>query len=364
VSDALCPHCGQPHAPEVAFCPTTGRPVGEASANAAPTTPLGASGAAAADGVPDKGVADILKEAYGLYRTHARALLMTCALLFVPASLVKSCALSMIAAPAMAGVRAMEWNAGGAAHELESSERALQDAYSRHADGDTIRRLQAENARHLEEIARRGADAAGVAMGSFTLWMLSLMGTMITAFFLYGIILPLTNGALTISVADRVLGGSAGWREVWMLLFRRLRLLLSAVIPAALLVALGYACLAVPGMVLGLLFAFVSPVVLIEGLGGRAALRRSIELARGDWLRLALLIIVMGALCGLAQILAYSLIPSSAVFISSLLGDLIIMVLLPVPILGVVLLYFDIRRKREGFTDDRLRADLAALQSA
>jgi hypothetical protein len=54
----------------------------------------------------------------------------------------------------------------------------------------------------------------------------------------------------------------------------------------------------------------------------------------------------------------------TAFFFGSLLSDLFTMVMLPVPVLGTVLLYFDIRRKRESFTDDHLRADLEALKIA
>jgi hypothetical protein len=180
--------------------------------------------------------------------------------------------------------------------------------------------------------------------------------------FLYGIIVPLTNGALTIAVADRFLGGEAGWREVWMLLFRRLDKLLAAVIPAALLIAVGFFCLFVPGVVLAVLFAFVSPVVLVEGLGGRAALRRSVDLVKFDWLRVALVAVAFGVLHAVARALGNALIPHSAVFLDSLFTDLVTMVLLPVPVLGTVLLYFDIRRKRENFDNDRLRSDLATLR--
>ena len=38
--------------------------------------------------------------------------------------------------------------------------------------------------------------------------------------------------------------------------------------------------------------------------------------------------------------------------------------MLPVPVLGTVLLYFDVRRKRDNFTHDNLRADLEALKGA
>jgi hypothetical protein len=264
--------------------------------------------------VPEKGVADLLSEAFQLYRAHAKPLLITCALLLVPASIIKSLALSAILGPTVA---------------LAAS-----------------------------------ADPSAALGGGLSVYLFGLLGTLVTAFFLYGIIVPLTNGALTISVADRVLGGHAEWREVWMLLFRRLGKLLSAVIPAAFLVAIGCVFFLIPGLVLALLFAFVSPVVLIEGIGGRAALERSVALVRSDWLRVTLVVLVFGLLRGIAQVVASALVPQSAIFASSLFGDLITMVLLPVPVLGMVLLYFDVRRKRDNFTPDNLRADLEALKGA
>jgi hypothetical protein len=316
-----------------------------------------------ADIQPDKGVADILKEAYEMYRKHARALLITCAVLFVPASLVKSCAVAAIMAPAAAAAANLEATAALQSDDLEASKQALQEAYKHNADAPTIDKLQAEQARLLKELGRRSTMAASAAMGSFTLFILGLLGTLVTAFFVYGVVVPLTNGALTITVADRILGGDAGWREVWMLLFRRLGPLLTAVIPAALLIAVGFVVLIIPGLVLGLLFAFVSPVVLIEGRRGRAALQRSAELVSSDWLRVAIMILVFGVMRWAAQIIAGILIPRSALFIGSLFGDLVTMIFLPLPVLGMVLLYFDIRRKRDNFTPDRLRADLDALKS-
>lgn len=262
---------------------------------------------------PEKGVADILVEAFGLYRTHAKPLLLTCALLFVPAAVINSLARAAILGPTVA-------------------------------------------------IAQTGDPA--VIAGSFWVYVLGLIGTLVTGFFLYGIIVPLTNGALTISVADRILGGNAGWREVWMLLFRRLGLLLSAVIPAAVVIAVGCVFFLIPGLICALFFAFVSPVVLIEGIGGRAALERSTSLVRSDWLRVALVMLAFALVRGVAQIVGTSLVAPGCIFFGSLLSDLVTMVLLPVPVLGAVLLYFDIRRKRDGFTPDHLRTDLDSLKSS
>jgi hypothetical protein len=307
----------------------------------------------------EKGVADLLVEAVNLYRAHARSLLTICALLFVPASLAKSCALATVS-PTLTAEYASQ--AAEIAAQAETTRRALIDAYAARADQETINRLQKAHNQQLEEVARRALAVAG-SPGRVVLWLLTALATLVTAFFLYGIIVPLTNGALTIAVADRILAGNAGWREVWMLLFSRVGKLLSAAIPAGLLIALGFVCLVIPGLVLVLLFAFVSPVVLVEGLSGRAALRRSVELVRADWLRVALMLIVLAALQMAAKFVAHLLIPSTAIFFESLLTDLLTMVLLPIPVLGVVLLYFDIRRKRDNFTPDNLRAALRATPS-
>ena len=263
---------------------------------------------------PEKGVADILGEAFQLYRAHAKPLLLTCALLFVPAAIINSMARAAILGPTLA-------------------------------------------------IAASSDPAAALA-SSLSVYLLGLLGTLVTAFFLYGIIIPLTNGALTSAAADRILGGQAEWREVWMLLFRRLGKLLSAVIPAAIVITLGCLFFVIPGLVLALFFTFVSPVVLIEGLGGRAALERSTTLVRSDWLRVALLLMTFAIVRFVAQLVANVFVAPSAIFVGSLLSDLFTMVMLPIPVLGTVLLYFDIRRKRDSFTNDNLRADLAALKDA
>jgi hypothetical protein len=263
--------------------------------------------------VPEKGVADLLVEAFRLYRAHAKPLLLTCAVLFVPAAIVNSLARSVILGPTVA--------------MLQSSDPA-------------------------------------VAGGTLGMHVLGVVGSLVTAFFLYGIVMPLTNGALTIAVADRVLGGNAGWREVWMLLFRRLGLLLTAVIPAAIVIAVGLAFFVIPGMVFALLFAFVSPVVLIEGIGGRAALERSTTLVRSDWLRVALVLIAFAVVRAVAQVIGTALVAPGSIFFGSLLCDLVTMVLLPVPVLGAVLLYLDIRRRKDNFTPDHLRSDLESLKSS
>ncbi|MEA2700051.1 MAG: hypothetical protein QOI66_4322, partial [Myxococcales bacterium] len=316
----------------------------------------GAPGSPAEARPEGKSVITLLREAFELYRTHAKALLLTCAILFVPASIAKSLALSAIMTPALMAGDYMNETAELGQRATEASRRALEQGIKDgKLDPAAVNEFSRQNARNFEELGRRSAVASGALTGWFTLLLLGVFGAMVTAFVLYGLVVPLTTGALTIAVADRILGGDASWSLVWRLLFRRLGRLLSAMIPAALLVALGFAAFIVPGLILSFLFAFIAPVVLIEGIGGREAIKRSVALVRQDWVRVAVVLIVFALTRWLAQTVASIFIPRHALFFESFFGDLFTMVLMPIPVIGSVLLYFDLRRVREGFTQDRLR---------
>ena len=46
------------------------------------------------------------------------------------------------------------------------------------------------------------------------------------------------------------------------------------------------------------------------------------------------------------------------------MGDLVTLVLLPIPVLAAVLLYLDIRRKKENADRETLQAELDAVRTA
>jgi hypothetical protein len=303
----------------------------------------------------EKGLADLLVEALHLYRAHARTMALICALVFVPASLAKSCVLSAILSPDQA--------AGSPAHmaelarDADASGRALADAYAHNADAATITRLQHENQQRLSEIARLAAGP-----GRFARWFLGVLASLI-ATLAFGIAVQLTSGAVTIAVGDRLAGGRTGWVETWVMLFGRAGPLLGAVVPAAGLIALGMVLWVIPGLVVAFCFALVAQVALIEGLTGAAALRRSVELVGADWLRIALLLAVFAALTWAARLLADLIVPDSAIFMTQLVGDLLTLAVIPLPLIAAALLYFDLRRRRDGFDDNQLRAALASLRA-
>jgi hypothetical protein len=285
--------------------------VGAATQGAAPTL----------DGAPEQGVFDLLQRAFNLYRTHAKTLLTVAAVVFVPGALAHACARAVILAPTLTA------------------------------------------AMTVDPLTQVSAGSTSVVAG-FTVMLLGLLAAAVTGLFLHGIIIPLVHGALALAAADRIAGGQAGWREVWGWLFRRLGTVLGAIIPAALLTGVGFFFLVIPGLMLAFFFAFVPSVALFEGIGGTAALRRSYQLVRSDWLRMLLMLIVFSVISGVAQFLA-GIIPAG-LFFSRLLQDALTLLAMPIPVLGSVLLYFDVRRKHDpnGFGSERLASEMTAIRNS
>ena len=121
---------------------------------------------------------------------------------------------------------------------------------------------------------------------------------------MYGIAIPLTTGALTIIVADRSIGGTAGPGMAYSRLLRRFGKLLSAAIPAFFLVLVGLCFLVIPGVILGFLFVFVTPIALLENVGGIAALKRSVALVKANVPQAAIVCLVFAAIRIVASIMA------------------------------------------------------------
>jgi len=324
VPDEICIHCQQPHDAGSLYCPTTGKPMPRVAAAGAATVPpaerSGQPGAAPGVGGPgEKGIVDLLQQAVAMYRRHARSLLLVASVIFVPGALAHACARTAILAPTV------------------------------------VAALELDPITHLPR-----AGSVGMLVGPFTAMMLGLLAAAVTGLFLNGVIIPLTQGALALATANHLLGREATWQELWTWLLRRVGVIFSAIIPAALLTGVGFFFLFIPGVVLAFFFTFVPLVALFEGLGGTAALRRSYELVRSDWLRVLLLLFAFALLSMVAQFCAGLIL--HGLFGMRLLQDLLTLLLLPIPVIASSLLYFDVRRKHEGFSDAALAAILDELR--
>ena len=114
-----------------------------------------------------------------------------------------------------------------------------------------------------------------------------------------------------------------------------------------------------------LLFVFIPVVVLFEDLRGTTALMRSLALLRADLRRAFLVLAALTGVLGLAEIpfQVVLLLQSFPVATLTALSHAVMLVLMPLPVVGAALLYFDLRHRLDGFDDERLRLTLAGLSS-
>jgi hypothetical protein len=303
----------------------------------------------------------LLAEAATLYRRAWRPLLLLVAILLLPVTAAKSC---MVAA--VMGSAAPSPLVDGSAATVDFS-RATQELVRRaeasRAQGKIDKAALAELAA-LETVSAASAVGAGVAVdvpspvAVATRWLAAVL---VTGFLVFGLAVPLAYAILTVALVDQHAGVPLpSFIDVWALLWRRRLRFLTALLPAAALVALGSALFFLPGLVAAVLLLFVPAVVLFERAAGKVALVRSMTLVRTDAVRVVVVALAVAVLTAAVFVLADLAMPESSrrgmVFLRVFLGDLLMIVGLPVPALAVARLYLDLR-SREG-------VDAAALAQA
>lgn len=305
-------------------------------------TPVGAS---------PRPVGTILTEAFELYKRNAALLIVTAAVAMGPVFLVKDAILAMAVSPvATAGLDADS-------ARMQALDKQLEEARARGASPAEIQAIATRQMQVALGAAQRGVGMlAGI--GLMLLGMLITIPLLVLATYL-------AQAALTVVVADRTReGGSITWQRAWSVVGGQLFPLVLTSVLIALGVAVGLALCFLPGFAFAFLAAMAVPVVLFEQKSGVAAIRRSIELVRADWLRVLIVGVVFGVLQMAASWLGGLFIPSRFFFVHTLLGDLVSIAVLPIPIIGLVLLYQDILRSKMNVPETQLRSQLDALVGA
>ena len=212
----------------------------------------------------------------------------------------------------------------------------------------------------------RGGPAHVPGIGFFVALFLSLIVSFLAT--------QVGIGTLTTAVSAIYLGEPIGIREA----LRRVRPILGRLLGTSLLtsliVVLGFgACLA-PGVYFLLSYLLVSQVVVIEGLGPKAALKRSRELMRiktdkgffrNNVMKASVILIIVlvlaaaaGAIVslpfGIAQVLMHDRShPPSLLGPMQLLQQTLTMIIqagvAPIGTIAMILFYYDIRIRKEGF---------------
>ncbi|MFB0523078.1 MAG: hypothetical protein ACETV1_04870 [Candidatus Bathyarchaeia archaeon] len=127
----------------------------------------------------------------------------------------------------------------------------------------------------------------GAPMGLFWQWLFDFLRTFIVTMVLIGsfswIVRTLVNGVAVRYASDLLEKGEASLREGFSFTISRLISLLVAGIITGILMAVGFVCLIVPGFILMIMFALVTPVIMIERIGALDSLGRSRSLVSNRW---------------------------------------------------------------------------------
>jgi TRAP-type C4-dicarboxylate transport system permease large subunit len=123
-------------------------------------------------------------------------------------------------------------------------------------------------------------------------------------------------------------------------------------------VGIGFLLLIIPGIILLVMFSVAIPVVVVENRRGTDAMRRSWELVSNHFWHVLGVILVAAILAGIVSGLV-SAIGGSNGLLRAIFQAIAQIITAPFTALVSVLLYLDLRARRENLTASGLRAELA-----
>ena len=182
---------------------------------------------------------------------------------------------------------------------------------------------------------------------------------------------PIASGATTFAISERYLGNDVtigdalrrGLSHFWPLSI--------AQITATVRVIFGFFLLIIPGILWMLSYSLIVPVILVEGQKAIPSLRRSRDLIKG-YRGKAFCIVLIVNLLQLVLLGGVNLIggmffdsdTGSGSTLSSALNNLLSIFLTPLGIIAAILLYYDMRIRKEGFDLEMLSRELATEPAA
>ena len=199
------------------------------------------------------------------------------------------------------------------------------------------------------------------------------MGLFVVTVLLGSVVSFFAVGALTFIISDiclgnvpsvsrayaRILKGGLWWRLLWTTILQMI------------LWMVGMLLLLIPGIFLMIRMVVCSTVVILEGDSGMKAIKRSMSLSKGHFWRLFAVLAVLGlvifALTMVAMIpigIGFALLASQIgesqlqMLMAILLAPLMQGVLYPMLFIAIVLLYYDLRVRKEAYDVDALAEDM------
>ncbi|MEX1264478.1 MAG: hypothetical protein WEE66_11215 [Actinomycetota bacterium] len=271
-----------------------------------PPPPPGGQGGAGGPGLPQRGVGEILSTAFEIYKSNASNLLMIVAIVVVPLTFISAFIGGVVFAPETVLVF-----------------------------GEPV-----------DTVSARTAGAA-ILVALVT----AVIGVVISAVLQAAIM----RGAAQGSIGDPVdVDASYKWG------FARFGSVILISILVGLAVAGGLILLVIPGLIFAVMFSVAIPALVVENLRGTEAMSRSWNLVKGHfWHAVGVIIVaaIIGAVVG-GIIGAIGGAIGDNWFVSWIFQAIAQIITAPFAAIVSVLLYLDLRARREALTADALRAEL------
>jgi hypothetical protein len=189
---------------------------------------------------------------------------------------------------------------------------------------------------------------------SFFVFLLALLVTLAIGV----IITAILQAAILRAAAQATIGDPVDVEASYRWGFARFGAVLLVSILVGLAVGIGFLLLIIPGIILLVMFSVAIPVVVVENRRGTDAMRRSWELVSNHFWHVLGVILVAAILAGIVSGLV-SAIGGNNGLLRAIFQAIAQIITAPFTALVSVLLYLDLRARRENLTASGLRAELA-----
>jgi hypothetical protein len=205
-----------------------------------------------------------------------------------------------------------------------------------------------------DQVRARGEEAANGVVIETASWAVGVAG-LVTALAALLSFLVLT-GAITRAVAAEVAGEDPSYRFG----FHRIWSVLLVSVLVGLATVGGLILLVIPGIFIGVRLVVSIEALVVEGRRGTQAMGRSWELVGGHWWHAFGTLVVAWLIIGVVESVITLPFGDTGWFLQGLVSAVATTVTMPYGVLVGVLLYLDLRARKENPTLEALRTDLQA----
>jgi hypothetical protein len=210
----------------------------------------------------------------------------------------------------------------------------------------------------LGDLVRTRGEVTRNGVVETATWAVGIAGLVAA---LAGVVMFLVlTGAITRAVAAEVAGEDPSVEQSYRFGFHRFWSVLLVSVLVGLATIGGLILFIIPGIYIGVRLAISIEALVVEGRRGTQAMARSWELVGGHWWHAFGTLVVAGLLTGVVNALITAPFGNTSWFVQAIAAAVATVVTLPYGVLVGVLLYLDLRARKENLNLERLRADLQA----